>query len=97
MKPLPNHLPPVPEGYVYLGIGGEFNTPPADNWGFIGKAYALSNDGIKRGWRFYKETVGKNEWYHYAFPIGSPTHILNSGNPRYINHHKKQNDRHATS
>jgi len=88
MKALPAHLPPVPEGYVYLGKGKSFKKD--------GSFHGIYHEEWMNNW-FKGVYGGKIVTTHYCCPIGSTTHILNSGNPRYINHHKKQNDRDATS
>lgn len=73
MKELPEGLPPLPEGAVYLGQGDTFHLPTAQpitlfhGWGY------LETDG---SWQS-SEWTGQNERLHYAAPADSEIARLN--------------------
>ncbi len=68
---LPAHLPPVPEGCVYLGRGGTFEAPRT----FGG--YATS--AWDKTWAEEPNWAGNEETYRYAAPADSEIVRLNFG------------------
>lgn len=71
---LPAGVPPVPEGYVYLGIGGTFQTGGTR---FVGRSASVVN--YDKSWDERDGTLaGSSRRACYAAPIGSPVATLNA-------------------
>jgi hypothetical protein len=68
---LPEGVPPLPSGYVYLGLGGSFDQTPS------GIFNGGSVDGV---WDIAKWAGGAYD-RHYAAPEGSEIVTLNFGHP----------------
>lgn len=72
MKPLPAHLPPLPAGAVYLGLGGTFKIPVGDT--FAGSLLGpYSGDAWDNSW-----CEGTSRSCHYAAPADSEIARLNA-------------------
>ena len=70
---LPASLPPLPKGYVYLGLGGSFVRREFDRE-FWGKAYSNGSSG----WCKENAWSGTCPFTHYAVPAGSEIVRLNT-------------------
>lgn len=70
MKEMPKDLPPLPEGYVYLGLGGEFVSPDEGS-------QMIGFNHIVQKWSTLKLLYGAASELHYAAPKGSEIAKLN--------------------
>lgn len=59
MKTMPSHLPPLPPGYIYLGLGHSFKVVPFSR--FTG---LFLHEGC--GWENEDSLSGSSDKYHYA-------------------------------
>jgi len=76
MKQMPKELPPLPEGYVYLGRGGDF-VPPSSYAPMI-----ILEDAPQPKWDNGADYNGKCSLYHYAAPADSEIAKLNGYSPK---------------
>lgn len=72
MKPLPDNLPPLPEGYVYLGEAGTFKLKNGET--FKG-ATAIAGEPK---WGIAPNAFGDTSGFHYAAPEDSEIASLNA-------------------
>jgi len=79
MKSLPTGLPPLPSGYVYLGLGGSFKLPP---YHLLPIAAAVSPEISETCWRIVENYwSGDSSIRHYAAPADSEIVRLNTPAP----------------
>lgn len=76
LPPVPAGIPPVPEGYVYLGFGRSFHVCP--NRRFIGRIFDSDTD---EDWGLEFDDVSGNHEFHYCAPLDSEIVRLNFRDP----------------
>lgn len=70
---IPTDLPPIPDGHVYLGLGGEFDTMPNDG---TFEGYAIRHKDPTDKWDFGK-WLGHAIMTHFCAPSDSEVVKLN--------------------
>ena len=73
MKPLPSHLPPLPAGAVYLGLGGTFTIPL-----YYFKGWSRTDGSADPVWSASNSWEGDVRTSHYAAPADSEIARLNA-------------------
>lgn len=79
ITPFPPQLT-LPEGYVYLGKGGEFKRP--EGKGFRGDFAEVYDGYVTRRFGGEDSVSGEQDNFYYIAKIGSPVALLNGHTPK---------------